>query len=399
MAVESSPSSTRRTRLVSRVFLLVTFSNFLYFLSVGAMIPVLPLFVEGVLDGGDIAVGVSTGAFSLAAVVLRPWSGRLADRRGRRIVVVTGAGLVAGSVVVYTLVDSFAPLLALRLISGAGESLFYVGVASAINDLAPDERRGEALSYFSLALYGGLAVGPVVGELVLGDGRFNAAWLTAAALAFGAMAVGFAMPETRPEAGADEPVTKRLIHPAAVTSGTILASSVWGLAGFMAFVPLYALHLGMDGSGYVFVLYSSIVLSVRSFGARIPDRFGVRPTARTALVCSALGLTTIGLWASPAGLFAGAALFGLGQSLAFPSLMAIAVRGAPSSERGSVVATFTAFFDLGFGVGAVTFGALASAIAYRGAFMTAAAVAIAGLALLLAKVPAARADAEVRPAA
>lgn len=380
-----------RPRLVTRVFLLVTFANFFYFLAVGALIPVLPLYVEGVLGGGDVAVGISIGAFSLAAVLLRPWTGRLADRKGRRVAVVAGAAIVGAAVAVYTMVDSFLPLLVLRVASGAGEALFYVGVASAINDLAPDERRGEALSYFSLALYGGLALGPVVGEAVLGGTRFDAAWIVAAALSFVAMGVGLAIPETRPVAEHDE-IGSRLIHPAALVPGAILASSMWGLGGFMSFVPLYALQLGMEGSGYVFLLYSSIVLGVRGVGARIPDRFGVRPTARTALVCSAIGMLTIAMWRSPVGLFAGAAIFGVGQSLSFPSLMAIAVRGAPAHERGSVVATFTAFFDLGFGIGAVTFGALAAAVAYRGAFTMGALVIVGGLVLLLTKVPARRVD-------
>ena len=134
-----------RPRLVTPVFVLITLATFAYFVSVGALIPTLPLYVEGPLGGGDVAVGLGIGAFSLSAVLLRPFSGRLSDVRGRRLLLVAGAALVVLSVAGYVLVSTFIPLLLLRLLTGAGEAFFYVGAAAAINDIAPDERRGEAL--------------------------------------------------------------------------------------------------------------------------------------------------------------------------------------------------------------------------------------------------------------
>ena len=91
----------------------------------------------------------------------------------------------------------------------------------------------------------------------------------------------------------------------------------------------------------------------------------------------------IGLWATPVGLFAGTAIFAMGHSLAFPALMTIAMRNAPPAERGAVVGTFTAFFDLSFGLGAVSSGAIAALLGYSGSFVAAALVALAGFATLL----------------
>ncbi len=379
--LEDRSGGAVRPRLVTPVFVLITLATFAYFVSVGALIPTLPLYVEGPLRGGDVAVGVAIGAFSLSAVLLRPFSGRLSDVKGRRVLLVSGAALVTASVAGYVVVTSLLPLLLLRLVTGAGEAFFYVGAASAINDIAPDERRGEALSFFSLALYAGLALGPVLGEWVLDGDRFDAAWLLSAGAAALALLLGWRVPDTRPDA-VGSAGSGRLIHPAGLLPGTVLAASVWGLAGFSTFVPLYARELGLDGSRLVFVTYSGLVLAIRLFGARIPDVLGSRRTARLALTASALGMATMGLWETPAGLFAGVAVFGVGQALAFPALMSIAVRGAPASERGAVVGTFTAFFDLAFGLGAVTLGAVAAVFGYAGAFRVAAAVALGGLGLL-----------------
>ena len=76
---------------------------------------------------------------------------------------------------------------------------------------------------------------------------------------------------------------------------------------------------------------------------------------------------------------AGTAVVSVGHALAFPALMTLAIRGAPASERGAVVGTFTAFFDGAFGVGAVSAGAIADAVGYRGAFVGAGIVAGIGL--------------------
>jgi MFS family permease len=372
-----------RPRVITPTFLLVTMANFGYFLTIGMLIPALPRYVEGPLRLSNTAVGLAVGAFSLAAVVSYPFLGRLGDARGRRLLIVAGGGLVALSVGLQVVTETIVPLVVCRLLMGIGGASFYVGVASTINDLAPEERRAEALSYFSLALYSGLALGPVVGELILEGGSFDRVWLIAAAASGVAALAGLLVPDTRPAKG--EARSRKIWHRAAVLPGMVLATSVVGLAGFNSFVPLYALDLGMDGARLVFVAYAVVVLLLRSVGARIPDRFGPAPTARVALACSATGLAVIALWSEVPGLFVGAVVFAVGQALAFPALMTAAIRGAPGSERAAVVATFTAFFDASFGLGAVALGAVASGFDYREAFFVASAVAVGGLALLLAR--------------
>jgi MFS family permease len=379
----SARSTTPSTRLVTPVFLIIMASTFAYFLSVGATIPVLPLFVEGPLGGTEAAVGLSVGAFSLSAVLIRPLTGRWGDRYGRRFLILVGGTVVGIAVATYVAADSLPVLIAMRLLTGAGEAFFYVGAASAINDIAPDHRRGEAMSFFSLALYGGIALGPVLGESVLEASSFDAVWIVAALLSWIAAFFGVFVTDTRPEGHEVARPFGRWVHPAGLLPGAVLATSVWGLAGFNSFVPLYAREVGLSGSRLVFVVFSVIVLSIRSFGARIPDRLGPVRTARSSLVASACGLALMGLIETQAGVFIGASIFALGQALAFPALMTIAVSGAPPAQRGSVVATFTAFFDLAFGLGAVTLGVIANAVGYSGTFVAAGIVAAIGFVLML----------------
>lgn len=370
-----------RPPLVTPVFVLVTGATFAYFVGVGATLPTLPLYVEGPLRGGPLEVGIAVGSYSVTALFLRPFAGRFGDRRGRRILVLTGAVIVAGAIAGYLVASSIVTLVGMRLLNGVGEAMFFTGTASVVNDLAPEERRGEAVSYFSLALYGGLAVGPVLGEGLLHAFSFDAVWWVAAGCAGVAAVLAIRVPDTRP-AHMPHGATSRLVHPAAILPGLVLTTSVWGFSAFSSFVPLYAVDLGMSGSRFVFLVYSVVILSIRAFGATIPDRLGAARTVRVALAVTLAGLLLMAGWAAPVGLFLAAAVLGVGQALAFPGLMTIAIRAAPASERGAVVGTFTAFFDLAYGVGAATLGGVAEAVGLRGTFATAAVVALVGLGLI-----------------
>ena len=159
-----------------------------------------------------------------------------------------------------------------------------------------------------------------------------------------------------------------------------------GFAGYYTFLALYARELGLDGVGPLFLLLAVIIVGIRIIGRRLPDRLGPKRAASLALVLLASGLVVIGLWNSQIGLIAGTVVFAVGQALAFPSLMTLAIAGAPPADRSSVVGTFTAFADVGFAVGAVSLGAVADAAGYSGVFLAAAAASLAGL-FVLARMP------------
>ena len=375
---------SRADRIVTVPFALTFISSFFVFLAIGMLLPVLPLYARGPLGVGDIGVGLAVGMSSPMALVAQPFAGRIGDRHGRRILMVTGALVMAIAVAGYTIAGSLAVLIALRLVTGVGEALVFVGSGTIVADIAPFDRRGEALSIYTIGFWGGLAIGPIAGEAILGSDRFDLVWFAAAACGVIAALVGLAIPETRPET--TEQSSGKLIHPAAIRPGLVLVAAVLGFAGFYTFLALYARDIGLDGVGSIFLLLAVIIVGIRIVGRRLPDRLGPQRAASVALVLLAVGLTIVGLWNTPTGLYVGAAVFAVGQALAFPSLMTLAVEGAPPADRSSVVGTFTAFADVGFAVGAVSLGAVANVAGYDGVFLAAAAASLAGL-LVLARMP------------
>ena len=238
-------------RLVTPTFVVVTASALAYFAALGMLLPTLPRYVRDVLGGGGVAVGVVTGTFAFAAAVVRPWVGHFGDRSGRRVLVVAGCLLVGVSVALYAVVDGLVPLVALRIVSGLGEAAVFVGAATAIQDMAPPHRRGEAASYFSVSIYGGLAIGPALGEILLGRSGFDTVWLVAAGLMLLAAGLGAFTPSD--VVVVEDPGRRRLLHPAALGPGSVLALSLAGLAAFDGFLALYVDDLGIDDAAPYFI--------------------------------------------------------------------------------------------------------------------------------------------------
>ncbi len=372
-----SPSSG--DRLISPLFALITVAGLAYFLAIGSLLPVLPRYVEDVLDGGGFEVGLVVGAFAVSAALVRPAAGRLGDLVGRRTMAAGGAAIAAVSIVPLGLVKAVWFLVAIRLVTGLGEAGFFIGAATAAQDLAPDDRRGEAASFFSIAIYGGLAFGPTVGEYLYRHQGPGANW----AFAAGGCAVASVLSSFVPrDLGrvADPPPRRGILHPAAVLPGSVLLLGLFGFTAFSAFVPLYVDEIGLDDAGPFFLLYGVIVLVVRIAGARLPDRLGPVRTSSIALVAIATGIATVAAVASVAGLWIGTVLLAIGMSLLFPALFTLAVNNAPSDERSHAVGTFSLFFDLSQGLGAPILGIVVTVTgAERSAFVAAAAVAVIGL--------------------
>jgi MFS family permease len=368
--------------LASSAFVLIVASAFALFSAVGAVIPVLPRYVDGPLHGGGVDVGLVVGAFFVATLLARPLAGRLSDERGRRLVMAGGAAVVAGSVAAFPLAPGVIALAGLRFVQGAGEAAFYVAAATAVTDLVPAHRRGQAVSYFSGALYGGIALGPLAGEAILGSGHYGRVWVLAAALATAGALLALGLREgPRPVRTGTRP---RLIHPAGLVPGSAFGLGTFGYAAFAAFMPLYAPTLGLSGSAPIFGCYAGLTLAGRLLGARIPDRLGPSTTARAGLATMAAGMAVLGAWPAPAGLWLGTILFAAGNAFMFPALLSLALAAAPEGERAAVVGTVVAFFDLGQGAGALILGPLVAVAGYAGPFLAGALAAAGGLGLLSA---------------
>jgi MFS family permease len=373
--VPPHPLEPDERRLLSPQFAVVMLASFAYFTAMGSLLPTVPRYIEGELGGGGVQVGIGVGAYAVSAALLRPWVGRIGDTKGRRVLAVSGAAIVAVSIAGLTFATSLWMLVLTRLVTGVGEAAMFVGVATAAQDLAPDHRRGEAASYFSVALYGGLAVGPPVGEALVGHG-YTTLWLTMGVCSGLAAIASLWIPTGRTFAVAQQ---RRFLQRDALWPGLILLLGLIPFVAFASFVPIYAQSLGMDSVGSVLGLYAGLVLIIRIVGARIPDRIGWRKGSTLALLAVAVGIGLVASWPAVAALWIGAVGLAVGMSLLYPSLFTAVMFAAPEDERSHAVGTFSVFFDLSMGLGATFIGLVVSLSNERGGFAAAGALALVGL--------------------
>lgn len=376
-ASHAVPEQSAQPRLLTPAFVALTIAELAYFTAEGVSIPVTPLFAAGPLGAEAAGVGLAVGAFAISALVLRPWTGRLADTRGRRPLLIGGALLYALVMAAHLLAPDLPTLVALRLALGVAEACFFVAAVAAVADLAPPGRTGEAVSLNSLALYLGIAIGPFIGEQLLSSGGFTAAWLGGAGLALAAALIATRVPETaRPS---DQPPGRPvLIHRQAVGPGLGLLCGIGGMAGFLAFVALYAQDLGMGGAGLPLLMLGGTVIGCRIVFRRLPDRVPPFRLGAVALGLTAVGLAVASLVQSIPGLIVGTAILGVGVAFTTPAFFAAIVARVRPSERGAAMGTASAFLDIAFGGGPMLLGLVAGLGGVPLAFGVAAVVAAVG---------------------
>ncbi|MEX1170312.1 MAG: MFS transporter [Chloroflexota bacterium] len=372
-------SRSARPRLASPAFVILAAATLAFFVAGGLILPVAPRFAKLALDADALGFGLSIGSFSIASLLLRPVVGWSTDRYGRRPLLVGGALVTVVGLLLHIVATDLLVFTVARCILGGGEAFFFVAAIAAASDLAPEARRGEAISFLSLSLYLGIAIGPPIGEVVFAAGSYDAVWLAAAVVAGAAVALSLVVPESAPLVTGERSWRSGrggVIHPAGVLPGIVILFGLWGMAGFFTYLPLYTPEVGMEGAGLPLTAYALVVVAFRTIGATWPDRFGAARLSGAALVVSALGLAVIGLFPTPVGLLAGTLVFAAGVAFTMPALLTLAVSRVPATERGRVVGTTTVFLDIAFGAAPVVLGFVADGSGYRATFLVSAGLAV-----------------------
>lgn len=341
------------------------FMVFAEFLAMGLPLPVLPLQVHGHLGFGAFVVGLVIGAQSWATLLTRHFAGTRTDARGPKSAAVLGLSLsmLAGSVSALSSVlaqpaASLGVLLLGRGLLGLGESLVVTSALGWGVALAGRERSGVVMAWVGIAMYGALAAGSPLGVSVHGAHGFTGVTLLAAA----APALGlFALPLVRTVA----PVggTRLPFHRVAGLiwrPGAGLALSALGFGAIAAFSTLRFQERGWPHASLAMSAFGAAYVLARLFLAKLPDRFGGARIAAGSAAVVVLGQTLSWLATSGEQAVLGAALTGLGFSLAFPSFGVEAIAQVPPQSRGAALGAYAACFDLAMGVGVPALGLLAA---------------------------------------
>ncbi len=280
--------------------------------------------------------------------------------------------MLAASGLLYLPSLGLAGLIVARLALGAGEGALYTAGSAWIVDMAPPARRGRVLGLYGLAIWGGLSVGPLAGELLYDAGGYRAVWVFAAAMPILGALIATRVPDPFVPLPHSQP--HPLIAPEAVRPGIAIALASVGYAAVAAFVVLHLEDRSVGNGALVFGAFAAMIVITRLVAGDLPDRVGAVRVVLVATVVEAAGLLTIGLSHSLPVAMVGGCAMGAAFSLLNPSLMLIALGRVSASARGAAMGTYTAFFDAGVGLGAPLAGLAAALSDYQGAFVFAALV-------------------------
>jgi MFS family permease len=362
-----------------RPFLPMFGGIFCCLLGVGASLATVPFFVLRDLHGGNVEVGVAVAALSVAAVVTRPVAGRLADRHGYKVVMLSGTVICVLAGLAYYGAGSIGVLAAVRVLHGAGEGTVYTGGAAWLVSLCPADRRGRLVGLYGIYMWLGITLGTLAGTVAMRVAGFPAVWgLCAAAGAVGFLSVASKKSTPSPRIAGPR---SSILPAAAVVPGIAVSLAAVGYAALAAFVSLHMLARGVSNGIAAFDAFGFTYIGVRLFIGNIPDRLGPRQVAFWSALVEAVGLVIVALANSLLTVIIGGLVIGAGLSLLFPSLALIVINNAHESQRGAALGAFTSFWDIGIAVGAPASGAVASLTNYTDIYYVMAACAVASAVL------------------
>jgi len=364
---EGATSIEQATLFTSRFFLLCAFT-FSTFVSAFLLFPTMPLRILA-LGGTKSDAGLFLGFLTYASAFFAPVGGALADRIGKRPVLLVSSAAILGFVLIYASTRSLALILLTALPHGAFWAALMAASAALISDTIPSSRRAEGIGFWGFASILAIAVAPPLGLFLMRFG-WTLLCLVSGILAVGMLGVAFSISEKR---------TRRSWTMAGFFSGGLIEKDVFllaitlflysfGYGGITSFVSLYAQESGVSFRGVYFVAFTVTVLLTRPYLLRRADQEDPTRFLLPLLGLTATGFGILAISGRQPYLVASAVVFGTGFGSAYPVFASYMLRKIDPGRRGAAFGSIILAFDTGIGSGSMLLGIIIEHHGYRPAF-------------------------------
>uniref|UniRef100_UPI001BDC3CAE MFS transporter n=1 Tax=Pseudonocardia lacus TaxID=2835865 RepID=UPI001BDC3CAE len=310
---------------------------FVDLLGLTLVLPALP-FHTLALGGSGLWLGAVVAAYSAAQMLAAPALGRLADRCGRRRMLLVALAGSTASLLLMGLAPALWVLVAARLVAGAcGGS---IGVAHAlVADLTEPHERTTAMGRIGMAVGAAFTVGPLVGALGATAG-LPAMAIAGAALAAAAWLLAWrTLPDPDPRGRPDRAAAPDVPHPpwALLTVGFL---GMCALVGMETTVALLAGDRFGAGPAFVGVLLCLAGLAMTLVQAR-PLVLAVGRWGDTRVATGCAAAMAVGLAAMPvvgaAGLVAAVVVVAATQAVLATTTTSLLSRTVDAGSRGALL--------------------------------------------------------------
>lgn len=256
-------------------FVLIFFASLLLFTAFYILLPTLPVFLTRELKITEGQTGIILAVYTLAALIIRPFTGFMIDRFGRKLFYIPALFVFAFLFLSYPLAGTFALMLVLRFAHGLVWGVTTTTGSTLIVDIVPADRRGEGIGLYGLAMTFPMAIGPLVGMQLSNNNTYTIMFFSAGLLAF----LGFSL-----SLFIKYPIVpllenykfswSNLLEKSAlpVTFNLLLINISYG--GLVSFISLYALKTGLGNTGIFFIIFAVGITIARLYMGKIFDRHG-----------------------------------------------------------------------------------------------------------------------------
>ena len=367
-------------RLITPSYCYILAANFLLFFGFYLLMPVLPFFLADQFATGSGMAGAVLACYTVAALVVRPFSGYLLDTFARKplyllayfIFTAIFAGyLVAGTLTLFTL---------LRIFHGLAFGTVTVAGNTVVIDIMPSSRRGEGLGYYGLANNTAMAVGPMVGLFVHEAYSYQTLFLCSLlSCALGFVAASLVHTPAKAPVKCPPLSLDRFFLIKGVPAGIdlLLLSIPYGIT--TTYVAVYAHQIGIRSATGLFFTLMAVGMAVsRLFSGRQVDRGRIVQVISWGMYVVCLGFFVLGAgrWLGALGekvshvaFFGSALLLGSGFGTMFPAFNSLFVNLAPNNQRGTATSTYLTSWDVGIGIGLLLGGYLGQVTTYDRAYL------------------------------
>lgn len=353
--------------------------SFICFFGSYMRIPIVPLFAAS-LGADTVQVGMINGAFMFMAGALSIPAGLISDRVGRRLPLLAGLNLLAGSSFLLYWCNSPLQMSLVYLLFGIGLSAFSPTLMSYVADITPPDKLGRAYGWYTMALYGGMTLGPAAGGFLGSALGLRPVFLVSGSLIFTMFLVAlFFLPAHRSEQIASAkprkilPMLKNLLQNRSLIA--CLIATLGGCVGFgmfITFMPLYIRSLGMNSRqmGLVFAAQALANALSRIPSGRLSDK--VRNPSLFVIIGLALfavSLAGFSYCESLSALMVTAVFMGLSMGSAFTVISALIADAVPRQLRGIAMGCYNTCIYAGMMISSIGLGRVIRGEGFRVGFL------------------------------
>ncbi|MBK7213991.1 MAG: MFS transporter [Bacteroidales bacterium] len=367
----------------TRSFLSIFMASLLVFTAFYLLLPTLPLYLINGLHISAGYTGIVLAVYTVAALIIRPFTGFMLDLYGRKWIYLSGLILFSLLFSGYIFVATLAGMLIIRFVHGLFWGITTTSGSTIAVDLVPAKRRGEGLGYFGLASTIPMAIGPMLGLQLVSGGNYNQMFLVSIILAVVGVAFAFGIKYPELPVHTAKFSIRSMFEVSALPVAAILFINMITYGGVVSFVSLYVKETGVGNAGMFFMNYAIGIALSRIVSGKIFDRRGPGIITTLAFISIIIGFLILALYHNNVSFLFAAFMMGLGGGVLFPICQAMVNNMVLPHRRGAANSTLFTVLDLGIGCGMMLTGYLAEHTGLVNAFIACSVINVVALILFM----------------